>query len=565
MVTNLDAFESYASAPDLDQLSRTYAELRNRLMDPGTDVLPVVKQWDRLRRVTMTWQNLVELRFNQDTTDPMAVRQRQQCDEMSPQITELDVSVKRILLEGPHRDQIQQTYGDQVLALWKSETMSFAPEIKESLVDESRLEADYNALLSSAKIDFEGKSYNLEGIDQFRFDPNRTRRYTAMKNKWQWFVENRVELDSLFDKLVHVRNQMAQTLGFDNFIEMAYLRRCRVDYNREDVSNYRQRVVRDVVPYCRQLMLERKSILGIDQLRFWDEAIHSTSGNPRPAGDHDWMIERAFEMFDAMSKPLGDFFRLMVDQKLIDLKNREGKGGGGFCTDFPAAGLPFIFANFNGTADDVRVFTHEMGHAFQGYSSRDQELYDYVWPTYESCEIHSMGLEFMTFPEIDRFFQGAGRQFCREHVIDSLMFLPYGVAVDHFQHLVYDNPAATGNDRMEMWQEMERTYLPWRDYGDLPHVAHGGRWQLQRHIYLYPLYYIDYTLALACAMQLWQSSVNDFAGTLDRYEELCRLGGSRPFRALAESAGIKSPFEDECLQEVVSFARSFLESSVDSA
>ena len=40
-------------------------------------------------------------------------------------------------------------------------------------------------------------------------------------------------------------------------------------------------------------------------------------------------------------------------------------------------GVPFIFANFNGTAGDARVFTHEMGHAYQGFSShRVQELGD---------------------------------------------------------------------------------------------------------------------------------------------------------------------------------------------
>ena len=36
--------------------------------------------------------------------------------------------------------------------------------------------------------------------------------------------------------------------------------------------------------------------------------------------------------------------------------------------------MPFIFANFNGTKGDVEVFTHEIGHAFQNWSSRDKDV-----------------------------------------------------------------------------------------------------------------------------------------------------------------------------------------------
>ena len=547
-----------ATQPELDELSKQYSVIRDHLSDPREDPIKTVEQWDTLRRKISTWQNLVELKFNQDTTNPKFIADREACDELSPQLTELDVSIKRILLDGPHRQRLQKEFGEQAFALWKSETLAFDPEIKLDLVEESRLAAEYNSLLSSAKLEFDGQVFNHEGIDQFKFDADRTRRYDSMQVKWKWFEENRERLDDIFAKLVLLRDSMAKTLGFDNYVGMGYQRMCRVDYNREDVAFYRNQVAQHVVPFCSSLMSDRATTLGIDKVMMWDESVHSTAGNPKPLGDHDWMIDRAKEMFDEMSPALGRFFRLMVQGELIDLKNRDTKGGGGFCTDFPEYGLPFIFANFNGSADDVRVFTHEMGHAFQGFCSRNQKIYDYVWPTYESCEIHSMGLEFMSFPHMKKFFGQAGDQFCHEHVIDSFMFFPYGVAVDHFQHLVYENPRATGDDRMDMWKEVEALYLPWRDCGDLPHVTVGGRWQLQRHIYMYPFYYIDYTLALACALQFWMKSQADFSGTLVDYEKLCVRGGEAPFRGLAESAGLESPFSEGVLQKCVSFAKDYL-------
>ncbi|HMC80763.1 MAG TPA: M3 family metallopeptidase, partial [Acidimicrobiia bacterium] len=239
----------------------------------------------------------------------------------------------------------------------------------------------------------------------------------------------------------------------------------------------------------------------------------------------------------------------------LDLADRKGKAGGGFCTSFPTEGMPFIFANFNGTKGDVEVFSHEMGHAFQSYESRDLPLADYLWPTSESAEIHSMSLEFLTWPHMERFFGADAARFRRVHLAEALLFLPYGTAVDHFQHEIYRRPAMSPAERHELWRSMEQTYLPWRDWGDLAYPAKGGRWQHQRHIYLAPFYYIDYVLAQTCALQFWVRSERDREAAMRDYVALCRRGGAAPFRSLVASAGLTSPFEPGCLPEVVEAAR----------
>lgn len=286
----------------------------------------------------------------------------------------------------------------------------------------------------------------------------------------------------------------------------------------------------------------------------WDEAVHDPAGNPKPNGDHDWMMDRATEMFAQLGPSMGDFFSQMRAGNFMDLKSREGKAGGGFCDVLPGFGMPFIYANFNGTMQDVRVFTHEMGHAFQTYSSLNQPLIDYVMATMESCEIHSMGLEFLTWPQMDLFFGDAAARFRRTHLTQLLLFLPYGMAVDHFQHLVYARPDASPDDRAAMWQEMEQLYLPWLNWGDLAHPAGGRRWQAQLHIFGSPFYYIDYALALTCALQLWVRAAEDRDAAMNSYLVLCRRGGDAPFGQLVRSIGLTSPFEQGCLKEVVEHA-----------
>jgi oligoendopeptidase F len=132
------------------------------------------------------------------------------------------------------------------------------------------------------------------------------------------------------------------------------------------------------------------------------------------------------------------------------------------------------------------------------------------------------------------------------------------VAVDHFQHLVYANPHCSPDDRAAMWQEMEHSYLPSLKWGDLAHPASGRRWQAQLHIYLYPFYYIDYTLALTCALQLWVQAAENRPDTMRRYVELCRRGGQAPFTELVKSAALVSPFDEGCLQRAIDHSRRYL-------
>jgi M3 family oligoendopeptidase len=374
---------------------------------------------------------------------------------------------------------------------------------------------------------------------------------------WGWYGANGDVLDRIFDDLVRLRTSMAGQLGLADFTELGYRRMCRVDYDRSDVEGLRAAVREHVVPFTAEIRRRQAEALGVDRLMAWDESVHDTVGNPQPLGDHDWMLARAAEMFDAMGD-LGPFFRRMQAGGFLDLADRKGKAGGGFCTSFPTDGMPFVFANFNGTKGDVEVFSHEMGHAFQNYESRKLALTDYLWPTYESAEIHSMSLEFLTWPHMERFFGDDADRFRRVHLAEALLFLPYGTAVDHFQHEIYARPTMSAAERHELWRSMEQTYMPWRDWGDLAYPAKGGRWQHQRHIYLAPFYYIDYVLAETCALQFWVRSERDRDAAMADYVALCRRGGEAPFRSLVASAGLTSPFEEGCLAEVVEAARAVL-------
>ena len=558
-MASLDFDQIQSPLPDLQTLQGRYRALHTALASAGdvTACREVVEEWDGLRRDLQTGSALAGLKFRQNTTDEQAKENRRAWEELGPKLTELAVDLQRKLLAHPLRTELEKELGPQAFALWESTVMTYAPEIEEDVVTESELVAEYTELMASMRLEFQGEQRNLSSMRAFLDHADRSVREAATRATWSWFGENAAELDRIFDELVQLRTGMAKKLGFSDFVELGYRRMKRVDYDRDDVERFRKGVRDHVVPFAMELRSRQAESRGVE-LCYWDEGVHDMAGNPRPQGGHDWMMDRAREMFDAMDPEIGSFFHLMADARLTDLETREGKAGGGFCTSFPSYGVPFIFANFTGTKGDVEVFTHEVGHAYQNYLSQKLFPVDYIWATSESAEIHSMSLEYLTWPHMERFFGEEAERYRRVHQTGNILFLPYGVAVDHFQHMVYERPDATPAERCEMWREVERMYLPWRRYDGIERLEAGGFWQMQLHVYNFPFYYIDYTLAEVCAMQFRDLAREDEARALEVYRALCRRGGSLPFQGLVRSAGLMSPLEEGCLEEVVGKTRALL-------
>jgi M3 family oligoendopeptidase len=508
-----------------------------------SDWLEAVRDWDDLRRRLQTWQALVELRFRQNTKDPTFRADSDALNAVRPKIDALDAAIKRRLLESPFREELAAELGSYTFARWACQIAAIDPRNDEDACAEATLGDEYTALLAGARIPFEYDTHNLSDIAKFAEDASRSRREGSMRAKWAFYTTRRNEIDSIFDRLVTTRTRMARTMGYENFVELGYRRMTRTDYGPTEVAAYRAAIERDIVPLCTRIARRQAEHLGIDRVRIWDERVFDSDGAPLPPNTYAGIIGAARAAFANMGSEFGTFANTMIDGGLLDLQSRDGKSGGGFCTSFPSFGLPYIFASFNASTHDVNVLLHEMGHAFQCYSSRSKPLLDQLWPTLDACEVHSMSMEFLAWPQLERFFGAQAARYRHDHLAAFVLALPYSALVDHFQHVVYERPGASPRERHAFWKELEERYLPWRDNGDIEHLETGALWHAQRHIFVNPFYYIDYALAMSCALQFWAASQDNYSEALNRYLTLCRRGGDAPFVELIRSAGLESPFD----------------------
>ncbi|NBI28697.1 M3 family oligoendopeptidase [Chengkuizengella marina] len=494
---------------------------------------------------------LGSIRHSINTKDEFYKTEQDYLDEVEPLFKELFTKFYKALIESKYREELEKKWGNHLFDLAEVEIKTMSSDIVKYLQKENKYTTKYSELIASAEIPFDEKKYTLAQLFPFTISDDREIRKRANKAKYKFFSENEEKLDQLYDDLVKIRTTIAKTLGFKNFVELGYARLKRTDYDSNEVAAFRDQVHQYIVPIATQLKRRQQNRLELQQLKYYDENYEFKSGNATPKGNPDWIVDNGQTMYEQLSKETDEFYRFMKDRDLMDLLAKDGKMAGGYCTYVPNYKSPYIFANFNGTSGDIDVLTHEAGHAFQVYNSRHFENPEYVWPTYEACEIHSMSMEFFTWPWMELFFKEDTDKYKFSHLSSALLFIPYGVAVDEFQHFVYENPEATPKERKEMWREIEKKYLPHRDYDENHYLEQGGFWQQQGHIYEDPFYYIDYTLAQVCAFQFWKKMHEDRSRAWDDYIHLCKLGGSLPFLKLVKEAKLRSPFEEGTIQSVV--------------
>lgn len=523
----------------------------------------ILVQIDSLRTEFATMFNICHIRHTINTADNFYEQENDFFDENSPLTEALTNRYYGAILQTPFRKELEAVWGSQLFVIAELSLKTFRPEILEDMQDENRLSSEYTKLKASAKIHFDGKDYNLSSIFPVETSPDRDLRRRASAAKWSFYAEIAEKNEIIFDNLTKTRHRMAQSLGYQNYVGLGYARMLRSDYDAAKVADFRQQILQHVVPVAAALYEKQRVRLGLEKLKFYDEEFRFASGNPKPKGEPAWILKNAVQMYSELSPETKEFFDFMCQNNLMDLEAKDGKAPGGYCTYIGDHHSPYIFSNFNGTSGDIDVLTHEAGHAFQVYSSRNVGLSDYQWPTYEACEIHSMSMEFFTWKWMHLFFEEDTDKYKFAHLSGAILFLPYGVAVDEFQHFVYENPDASIAERNTAWRNIEKKYLPWRDYDGNEFLESGGYWQKQSHIFNSPFYYIDYTLAQICAFQYWSWERKNPKAAWDSYVKLCKAGGSHSFLDLVKSAGLRSPFEEGCVSEVVADIRAWLDTVKD--
>jgi len=442
----------------------------------------------------------------------------------------------------------------------KSEVELFREDNLPLMTKDSKLSKEYDAIIGAQTVEWEDKEITITQLGPVLLETDRKRREKAWRLAAERRLNDREKINEVWKKILKVRMDIAKNADHDNYRSWRWEYLNRFDYTPEDCLNFHSAIEKVVMPFVKKLIKKRKDELGLEILKPWDLSVDTLNRAPlKPFEDAKELEDKCHNIFNAVDSELGNHFKIMRDEKLLDLANRKGKAPGGYCTEYYHRRVPFIFMNAVGTHNDVQTMLHEGGHAFHVFESNQLPYSAQRDVGMEFAEVASMSMELLSAPYLTKKFGGfyeedEAKRARIEHLEKTIMFLPYMAIVDAFQHWAYTNPeeAMNPNNCDTKWTELWNRFQVYDDLdsNEFKDVIATG-WHNKLHLFHVPFYYVEYGMAQLGALQVWGNALENQKKAVRQYRHALSLGGNATLPELFEAAGAKFEFGENMLEYAI--------------
>lgn len=540
-----------------DNLEPLFTELKNRSINNGPDLEQWLKDRSELEATLeedFAWRYI---KMTCDTANEELVKSFQYfATEIEPKIAPLQNDLNKKLVDSPFVNDLNQDKYfiylrgvKKALALFREENIPLQTEIQ---VEQQK----YQSITGAMSVSIDGQEYTLEQAANFLKDLNREKRQKAWESITLRRLQDKDQLDNLFNKLKSLRHQVALNADFKNFRDYMFEALGRFDYTVQDCLDFHQAVQQEIVPLLAEQAEERKKALGLDTLKPWDTEV-DTSGKPalKPFSNGEELIDKSIVCFQKLNPYLGERLAIMKENNLFDVESRKGKAPGGYNYPLAETGAPFIFMNSAGSFRDLTTMVHEGGHAVHTFLTADLELNDFKHCPSEVAELASMSMELISMDHWDQFFNDPEelKRAKQYQLRDVLKTLPWVAVVDKFQHWIYENPEHSSEERTVAWKNIFTSFganfVDWSNQEE----ALANLWQKQLHIFEVPFYYIEYGIAQLGAIAVWKNYKENPETGLQNYIEALKLGYTRSIKEIYKTAGVEFDFSASYIRELAQF------------
>lgn len=529
---------------ELERFNLTASNVNNFLLD-----------WTKLHDLVDEIYSRLSVAKDVNTADKQAEqRYHKFLEEIFPKMREYEQKLKAKLLDS----RLKPEEFDLPLRRIQTEAAIYRKENLPLLVEQQKLNMEYNKVVGSQTVQWEGKETTVTQLRVEYQNPDRARREKSWRLATERQLADRKVLNDFWKRILKLRLQIAKNAGFNDYRSYRWQEMTRFDYTPDDCKKFQKAIEESFVPAATRIYEQRKKDLAVKTLRPWDLDVDPLSRPPlKPFSAVNEFKSKVETILFKVDRKIGEYFQTMIKENLLDLDNRKNKAPGGYCASFEAAKRPFIFMNAVGLHQDVMTLVHESGHACHSFESSNLPYYQQRQVGFEFAEVASMGMELLSAPYLIKdeggFYDKADTARARKrHLQDIVLFLPYMAVVDGFQHWVYENP----NDAMnpdncdQQWARLWNRFIPGYDWSGFEDAMTTG-WHRKLHIFLEPFYYVEYGLAQMGACQVWANAMKDQANAVAHYLKALALGGTKSLPDLFATAGAKFGFDAGTLGPIV--------------
>ena len=506
----------------------------------------------------MAWRYI---KMNIDTTDKdLSERFHFWIKEISPKMAPYSHKLNIKLVENKFLNELDSDKYRIYLRGVKKSIDIFREENIPLFTKMEAKQQEYGSISAKMSIEVDGKKLTMQKASQLLKDTNREKREKIFNKISERRLEDRDILDTLYDELISLRQQIARNAGFENYRDYMFSALGRFDYTATDCYSFHDAIQEEIVPIVTSFEKERKDKLGFSNYKAWDTTVDVDGKDAlKPFKGGDVLTDRSIECFRKLRPYFGECLATMKEMEHLDLESKDGKAPGGFMYPLYEIGVPFIYMNAVGSQRDVVTMVHEGGHAVHSFLSRDLELTEFKSTPSEVAELASMSMELLSMKHWDVFYDNKEdlKRAKQEQLEKVLEGLPWIAAIDKFQHWIYTTDH-TAEERREQWLKISSQFgnqiIDWSGQEE----SLANQWQKQLHLYEVPFYYIEYGMAQLGAIAMWREYILKGEDALNNYMEALKLGYTKSISEIYETAGIKFDFSVEYVKELADFIKTQL-------
>lgn len=502
--------------------------------------------WRQIRMTCDTENNQLEEAFNYF------------CMEIQPKIQPYADAIHRKIVNHPLTNELDTdkyyTYFRNLrksIELFREENIPLQAEL-------AVMQQQYGVITGKMTVTVNGKEYTLQQATKFLESHDRNLREEVYRKIQERRLQDKHELNILFNQLIQKRNQEALNAGFDNYRDYRFRELGRFDYTKEACFAFHEAVKQHIVPLVNILYEKKKNKLGLDSLRPWDTEAEPEGTSPlRPFATGRELLDKTIACFTQLRPFFGECLKKMDELKHLDLESRKGKAPGGYNCPLAESGAPFIFMNAAGQMSDVTTMVHEGGHAVHSFLAHPLELTSFKEYPMEVAEVASMAMELFSMEHWDVFFDNKDElKRAKEHQLERVITIfPWIAVIDKFQHWIYENPGHSNETRTEKWLSILAEFRDnVIDYSGLE-TYRSNSWQRQLHLFEVPFYYIEYGIAQLGAIGMWMQFKQNPEQALNNYCKALSLGGTKTLPELYKAAGLTFDFSPEKIKVLMDFVK----------
>jgi oligoendopeptidase F len=542
-----------------EELEPYFEELKSREIKSRSDLDKWLRDMSELEAVISEDASWRQISMTRDTTNEAYEQAFTYfCLEIEPKMKPYFFEMNKKLLDSPFVKELDENIFYPYLRSVRNAVSLYRKENIPIQAEMSVLAQTYGTISGKMTIELDGKEYTLQQAAKFLQNPDRNIRETVFRKIAARRLEDKEQLNELFNRLVERRQQIAKNAGFENYRDYKFRELGRFDYTPKDCFEFHDAVREHILPLQRMLVEHRKHRLGLEAMRPWDTDAEPEGTQPlHPFENGKELAEKTISVFHRLRPYFSQCIDTMVSMDRLDLESRKGKAPGGYNCPLAETGVPFIFMNAAGTMGDLITMMHEGGHAVHSFLSHPLELSAFKEYPMEIAEVASMSMELFSMEHWDVFFNNKEdlHRAQLEELERVISVLPWIATIDKFQHWIYTNPGHSDTVRNNEWlrilNEFSTNIVDWSEFEE--YRAHF--WQKQLHLFEVPFYYIEYGIAQLGAIAMWRQYRQNKEQALDNYMNALSLGYTKTLKDIYDAGGIKFDFSPAYVAELGGFVK----------